>query len=109
MCLVCHACWRCRQLRRQSKVGRTLRISCAAVPPSISPAGAQGGTSSRRTGAALSFVSCIRLFDAAEFQLLRPFSRLLEHPHYPDQHNRPNRGNDDAPDCAVGPDPNKAE
>jgi hypothetical protein len=41
----------------------TLRISCEAVPPSVSPAGAQGGTSARRTGAALSFVSCIRLFD----------------------------------------------
>ena len=37
-------------------------ISCEAVPPSIWPAGAQGGTSARRTGAALSFVSCIRLF-----------------------------------------------
>jgi hypothetical protein len=34
------------------------------VPPSISPAGAQGGTSACHTGAALSFVSCIRLFDA---------------------------------------------
>ncbi len=46
-----------------SGVCRTLRISCEAVPPSISPAGAQGGTSGRSTGAALSFVSCIRLFD----------------------------------------------
>jgi hypothetical protein len=35
------------------------------VPPSASPAGAQGGTSARSTGAALSFVSCIRLFDRA--------------------------------------------
>ena len=43
------------------QVGRTLRISCEAVPPSIRPAGAQGGTSARSTGAALSFVSCIRL------------------------------------------------
>ena len=43
-------------------VCRTLRISCEAVPPSISPAGAQGGTSACSTGAALSFVSCIRLF-----------------------------------------------
>jgi hypothetical protein len=43
-------------------VRRTPRISCEAVPPSIWPAGAQGGTSARRTGAALSFVSCIRLF-----------------------------------------------
>jgi hypothetical protein len=41
----------------------TLRISCEAVPPSIRPAGAQGGTSTCSTGAALSFVSCIRLFD----------------------------------------------
>ncbi len=40
---------------------RTLRISCEAVPPSVSPAGAQGGTSACSTGAALSFVSCIRL------------------------------------------------
>jgi hypothetical protein len=34
------------------------------------PAGAQGGTSARSTGAALSFVSCIRLFDAADHSLL---------------------------------------
>ena len=33
------------------------------MPPSNWPAGAQGGTSARHTGAALSFVSCIRLFD----------------------------------------------
>ena len=39
----------------------TLRISCEAVPPSVWPAGAQGGTSACNTGAALSFVSCIRL------------------------------------------------
>jgi hypothetical protein len=45
------------------KVGRTLRISCQALPPPNWPAGAQGGTSACRTGAALSFVSCIRLFD----------------------------------------------
>ncbi len=31
------------------------------MPPSALPAGAQGGTSARSTGAALSFVSCIRL------------------------------------------------
>ncbi len=31
------------------------------MPPYVSTAGAQGGTSARRTGAALSFVSCIRL------------------------------------------------
>jgi hypothetical protein len=43
-------------------VRRTPRISCEAVPPSVSPAGAQGGTLSCRSGAALSFVSCIRLF-----------------------------------------------
>src|SRR5512134_2429388 len=43
------------------RVCRTLRISCEAVPPSVSPAGAQGGTSACSTGAALSFVSCIRL------------------------------------------------
>jgi hypothetical protein len=47
----------------RAAVGRTLRISCEAVPPPIQPAGAQGGTSACRTGAALSFVSCIRLFD----------------------------------------------
>jgi hypothetical protein len=34
------------------------------VPPSNWPAGAQGGTLSCRSGAALSFVSCIRLFGA---------------------------------------------
>jgi len=39
-------------------------ISCEAVPPSIWPPGAQGGTSACRTGAALSFVSCIALFDS---------------------------------------------
>jgi hypothetical protein len=44
-------------------VCRTLRISCEAVPPSVQPTGAQGGTSACHTGAALSFVSCIRLFD----------------------------------------------
>jgi hypothetical protein len=44
------------------QVRRTPRISCEAVPPSVLPAGAQGGTSVRSTGAALSFVSCIRLF-----------------------------------------------
>jgi hypothetical protein len=49
-------------LHRVQVVCRTLRISCEAVPPSIWPAGAQGGTSACRTGAALSFVSCIRLF-----------------------------------------------
>jgi hypothetical protein len=43
------------------RVGRTLRISCEAVPPSIWRAGAQGGTSACHTGVALSFVSCIRL------------------------------------------------
>ena len=47
---------------------RTLRISCEAVPPSIRPAGAQGGTSACSTGAALSFVSCIRLFDRVVHQ-----------------------------------------
>ena len=45
-----------------AQVSRTPRISCEAVPPSVSPAGAQGGTLSCRSGAALSFVSCIRLF-----------------------------------------------
>jgi hypothetical protein len=38
-------------------VHRTPRISCEAVPPSVSPTGAQGGTSACSTGAALSFVS----------------------------------------------------
>jgi hypothetical protein len=46
------------------RVGPTLRISCEAVPPSVWPAGAQGGTSACSTGAALSFVSCIALFDS---------------------------------------------
>jgi hypothetical protein len=50
---------------RTPMVRLTPRISCEAVPPSILPAGAQGGTLSCRTGAALSFVSCIRLFDRA--------------------------------------------
>jgi hypothetical protein len=45
----------------------TLRISCEAVPPSIPPAGAQGGTSACSTGAALSFVSCIRLLGGSVF------------------------------------------
>jgi hypothetical protein len=44
-----------------SVIRPTLRISCEAVPPSVRPAGAQGGTSACRTGAALSFVSFIRL------------------------------------------------
>ena len=43
----------------------TLRISCEAVPPSIPPAGAQGGTSARSTGAALSFVSFIDEMDSS--------------------------------------------
>jgi hypothetical protein len=43
----------------------TPRISCEAVRPSVPAAGAHGGTSARRTGAAVSFVSCIRLFDSA--------------------------------------------
>ena len=43
------------------RVRLTPRISCEAVPPPIRPAGAQGGTSARSSGAALSFVSCIRL------------------------------------------------
>jgi hypothetical protein len=47
---------------RLSVVRRIRRISCEAVPPSVLPAGAQGGTSARRTGAARNFVSCIRLF-----------------------------------------------
>jgi hypothetical protein len=44
------------------------------VPPFIWPAGAQGGTLPRRSGAALSFVSCIRLFDGLvpTPQLARP-------------------------------------
>ncbi len=53
-------------------VGPTLRISCEAVPPSSPPAGAQGGTSARHTGAALSFVSCIRLFGGAAFERTLP-------------------------------------
>jgi hypothetical protein len=35
------------------------------VPPSVQPAGAQGGTSACSTGAALSFVSCIRSFGSS--------------------------------------------
>jgi hypothetical protein len=53
---------------RFSKVRRTLRISCEAVPPPVSPAGAQGGTLSCRSGAALSFVSCIRLLGRSHFR-----------------------------------------
>jgi hypothetical protein len=45
-----------------AQVGRTPRISCEAVPASVPAARAQGGTLSCRSGAALSFVSCIRLF-----------------------------------------------
>jgi hypothetical protein len=44
------------------------------------PAGAQGGTSACRTGAALSFVSCIRLLgglaDQAQFSSFNPDTRL---------------------------------
>jgi hypothetical protein len=47
-------------------VGLTLRISCEAVPPPVLPAGAQGGALACHTGAALSFVSCIRLLGDAE-------------------------------------------
>ena len=57
-------------------VCRTPRISCEAVPPSVPPAGAQGGTSACRTGAALSFVSCIRLFGGASAPLLARVHRL---------------------------------
>jgi hypothetical protein len=46
-------------------VCRTLAISCEAVTPPVSPAGAQGGTLPCRSGAALSFVSCIRLLGRA--------------------------------------------
>ena len=35
------------------------------MPPTILPAGAQGGTSACSTGAALSFVSCIALFGSS--------------------------------------------
>ena len=54
--------------RSLQHVRLTLRISCEAVPPSILPAGAQGGTSARRSGAALSFVSCIRLLGSPLFE-----------------------------------------
>jgi len=56
---------------RAPLVRRTLRISCEAVRPPVPAAGAHGGTSDRRTGAAVSFVSCIRLLDgtAAYFRL----------------------------------------
>jgi hypothetical protein len=58
------------------QAGRTLAISCEAVPPSSWPAGAQGGTSACSTGAALSFVSCIALFGSS-FALRRsPLSAL---------------------------------
>jgi len=56
---------------RAPLVRRTRRISCEAVPPSVLPAGAQGGTSARRSGAALSFVSCIRLFCGLVLLLLK--------------------------------------
>ena len=51
---------------RTTRVGRTPRISCEAVPASILPARARGGTSVRtvvgnQPGAAESFVSFIRL------------------------------------------------
>ena len=36
------------------------------MPPSILPAGAQGGTSASSTGAALRFVSCIRLLGCVD-------------------------------------------
>ncbi len=43
-------------------VGRTPGISCEAVRAAAKRRNAQGGTSARRTGAALSFVSFIPLF-----------------------------------------------
>ena len=65
--------------RAQPRVHRTPRISCEAVPPPVLPAGAQGGTSVRSTGAALSFVSCIRLFCGTlrPYRPRRPPARLL--------------------------------
>jgi hypothetical protein len=45
----------------------TLRISCEAVRPSVPAAGAHGGTSACSTGAAVSFVSCIRLLGCPPF------------------------------------------
>jgi hypothetical protein len=75
-----------------AEVHRTLRISCEAVPPSASPAGAQGGTSACHTGAALSFVSCIRLFgrtaipaveSPCPFETIQP-SWCPEYPHLED-------------------------
>jgi len=50
-------------------------ISCEAVPPSIWPPGAQGGTSACRTGAALS-VSCIALFDGPHATVGVPSAEL---------------------------------
>jgi len=49
------------------------------VPPSISPAGAQGGTSACRTGGALSFVSCIRLLGRLSHDLMSPSLNVNEH------------------------------
>jgi hypothetical protein len=68
-------------LRPSPVVCRTLRISCEAVPPSVLPAGAQGGTLSCRSGAALSFVSCIRLFGGAALLLAqtRPWNSALDY------------------------------
>ena len=72
LCPLVSACEKDHQLLRAPSPGNgpsardarmTLAISCEAVPPSVSPAVAQGGTLSRRSGAALSFVSCIALFD----------------------------------------------
>jgi hypothetical protein len=59
-----------RPLNRTGSAGplvrRTPRISCEAVRPSVLAAGEQGGTSACSTGAALGFVSCIRLLGDAE-------------------------------------------
>jgi hypothetical protein len=60
------------------QVRPTRRISCEAVPPSVPAAGAQGGTSARRTGAALSFVSCIRLFGRPLHRHFRYASAFVE-------------------------------
>jgi hypothetical protein len=57
-------------LRLTIHVGRTPRISCEAVPAPVLAARAQGGTLACRAGAALSFVSCIRLLDRAAASLV---------------------------------------
>jgi hypothetical protein len=68
-------------MRIYLRVRPTLAISCEAVTPPVCPAGAQGGTLYARPGAALSFDSCIALFDCS----VRKASELPRRAHRPER------------------------